>query len=67
VVRKGCLHICSKTVNTEKELILLKMQETGESPVISMAELGTERRHFSELMDKNKVSGDGATGISQKL
>jgi hypothetical protein len=43
------------------------MQETGESPVISMAELGTERRHFSELMDKNKVSGDGATGISQKL
>jgi hypothetical protein len=49
VVRKGCLHICSKTINTEKELILLKMQETGESPGISMAELGTERRHVSKL------------------
>jgi hypothetical protein len=48
-VRRDCLHICSKKINTEKELILLKMEETGESPGISMAELGTERRHVSEL------------------
>jgi hypothetical protein len=36
-------------INTEKELILLKMEKIGESPGISMAELGTETRHVSEL------------------
>jgi hypothetical protein len=36
-------------INSEKELIMLRLEETGEAAGISMAELGTERRHVSEL------------------
>jgi hypothetical protein len=38
-----------QNINVEKKLIMLKLEESGQDPGISMAYLGTERRHVSEL------------------
>jgi hypothetical protein len=42
---RQCSHLF-QDINSEKELI---MQKLGEDPGINVAELGTERRHVSEL------------------
>jgi hypothetical protein len=38
-----------QNINIEKKVIMLKLEDSAQDPGISVAGLGTERRHVSEL------------------